>query len=240
MSAKKTKFINKWKKIIVDYFIKSSFEKIIQDHNKDLRIQAQQQASITSYYFIKTYLLNTSSFETKFELLRFALSKIQKSNENELFCEFGVFSGKTINFIADNYPNIIVYGFDSFEGIPEKWNFLEKGYFKVNVLPKVRPNVQLIKGWFNEALPEFLKINKGNVSFLHIDSDLYSSAKTIFTLMNERIVSGTVIVFDEFFNYPFWEEGEYRAFMEFTKSRNIIFEYIGYCYKGEQVALRIL
>jgi hypothetical protein len=45
------------------------------------------------------------------------------------------------------------------------------------------------------------------------------------------------IVFDEFFNYPGWKYGEYKAFIE---SKNVEYEYIGYCKYDEQVAVKIL
>jgi hypothetical protein len=39
---------------------------------------------------------------------------------NTLWFEFGVASGNTINYIS-TFTNDKVYGFDSFEGLPEKW-----------------------------------------------------------------------------------------------------------------------
>ena len=88
-------------------------------------------------------------------------------------------------------------------------------------------------------MPEFVKQHNHPVAFVHIDSDLYSSAKTIFDCLKDNIVSGTVIVFDEFFNYPGWEDGEYRAFMEFIEETKLDFSYLGYCYSGEQVFVKI-
>jgi hypothetical protein len=43
-----------------------------------------------------------------------------KHKKNTLWLEFGVASGRTINYIS-NFTNDKVYGFDSFEGLPEKW-----------------------------------------------------------------------------------------------------------------------
>src|SRR5690348_1698775 len=40
--------------------------------------------------------------------------------------EFGVFSGKSINLIAERYPERKVYGFDSFEGFPSDWEDFTK------------------------------------------------------------------------------------------------------------------
>lgn len=36
--------------------------------------------------------------------------------------EFGVFSGRTLAHIAHKANPTIVHGFDSFEGLPEKWS----------------------------------------------------------------------------------------------------------------------
>ena len=48
---------------------------------------------------------------------------------NTLWLEFGVYSGRTINYIS-KFTNDIVYGFDSFEGLPEKWrDGFDKGIF---------------------------------------------------------------------------------------------------------------
>ena len=72
---------------------------------------------------------------------------------NTLWLEFGVASGNTINYIS-KFTNEKVYGFDSFEGLPEKWrDGFDKGAFnRGGYLPKVNDNVELIKGWFNETL----------------------------------------------------------------------------------------
>lgn len=77
---------------------------------------------------------------------------------NTLWLEFGVASGKTINYISQ-FTKDKVYGFDSFEGLPEKWrDGFDKGAFSRNGnLPQVNNNVELIKGWFNETLPDFIK-----------------------------------------------------------------------------------
>ena len=50
---------------------------------------------------------------------------------------------------------------------------------------------------------------------------------------------GTVIVFDEYFNYSGWEEGEFRAFQEFVAARKLSYEYLTYNREHQQVAVRI-
>ena len=54
-----------------------------------------------------------------------------------LILEFGVWSGKTINMIADNVgQSRQVHGFDSFEGLPEDWfGQFTKGRFRLKAKP---------------------------------------------------------------------------------------------------------
>lgn len=106
-------------------------------------------------------------------------------------------------------------------------------------MPKVNSNVQLIKGWFDKTLPDFLKDHSEKCAFVHIDSDIYSSAKTVFTELGKKITHGTVIQFDEYFDRPNWQKGEFKAFHEFLDEQNLDYEYIGYCNNGPQCAVRI-
>jgi tetratricopeptide (TPR) repeat protein len=157
-----------------------------------------------------------------------------------LVLEFGVYSGHTINIIADALPKRTIYGFDSFEGLPEAWGWAPAGHFARNSLPTVRKNVELIVGWFEDTLPGFVTDHpETDLSLLHVDCDLYSSTKTIFDHLGNRIIPGTIIVFDEYWNYPGWMEHEFKAFQEFTERAHVRYEFLGYT-KYEQVALRIV
>jgi hypothetical protein len=160
--------------------------------------------------------------------------------------EFGVFDGTSINFIADRRPDATVHGFDSFEGLPEDWmsyvtkGEVGKGEFDLRgQLPAVRSNVDLHVGWFDEVLPTFLDGNEDPVSFLHIDCDLYSSTKTVFSLLGARIGANCVIVFDEYVGYPGWQEHEYRAFQEFITEHGLSYRYLAFNENEWQVAVVI-
>ena len=149
---------------------------------------------------------------------------------NTLWLEFGVGTGNTINYIS-KFTNDYVYGFDSFEGLPEKWrDGFEKGCFTQNGnLPLVHNNVVLIKGWFNETLVNFIQSHNKKVSFIHIDVDLYSSTKYILNVLKDYIDKDCIIVFDELVNYPGFDgdNGELKAFYEFITENNVDYEWIG-------------
>jgi len=168
---------------------------------------------------VKTYPL-THVFET----MKYA------HKPGTLWLEFGVASGRTINYIS-SFTTDKVYGFDSFEGLPEKWrDGFEKGAFNMDGnMPQVNANVELIKGWFDATLPAFIKSQNKKVSFLHLDADLYSSTKFILNLLKDYIDEECIVVFDELVNYPGFdlETGELKAFYEFITENKVDYEWIG-------------
>jgi predicted O-methyltransferase YrrM len=155
-----------------------------------------------------------------------------------LFLEFGVASGGTLRTIAEYAPAGTVFGFDSFEGLPEHWRSgYDAGQFAQEQLPEV-PGAELVVGWFDATLPGFLEQHREPVAFLHLDADLYSSTKVLLDLLQPRLRPGTVILFDEYFDDPGWEEHEHRAWTEFVARTGIEFEYLGLTADDEQVSMR--
>ena len=106
-----------------------------------------------------------------------AASQAYANMPDGLFLEFGVYSGHTINRISGVVSKTDVFGFDSFDGLPEKWRDFPQGTFHCKELPKVNDNVKLIVGLFQDTLQNFLSIHNKPISFCHIDCDLYSSTK---------------------------------------------------------------
>jgi hypothetical protein len=161
------------------------------------------------------------------EPLQHALDLYQSTGgqSHDLVLEFGVYSGRTLRTIASTLSTTTVYGFDGFKGLPETWRpGYEKGEFgemQGMPPPNVPENASLVIGWFAETLPEFVKAHAGKkVGFLHVDCDIYSSTKTIFDELarGNMFRDGTLITFDEAFNYPGWEEHEMKAFYEFLEA----------------------
>lgn len=144
-----------------------------------------------------------------------------------LWLEFGVCSGRTINLISRNTEDK-VYGFDSFYGLPEDWGDHQKkgSYSRDGDLPQVNDNVELVVGLFEDTLDDFLEKHKQPVAYLHLDADLYSSTKFVLDKLSDRIVSGTVISFDEIYNYPEYKDHEIKAWVEFCNENKISSEWI--------------
>lgn len=151
-------------------------------------------------------LLDSAAF------LRLALSRAPKDGAH---CEFGVFSGTTINLLAEERPDTRFDGFDSFRGLPSDWTgYMVFDFKRDGEMPKVRANVVLHRGWFEDTLPEYAA-SIDRVTFLHVDCDIYSSTATIFRHLGSKLAPGCVVVFDEYFCYPGFEMHERRAFSEF-------------------------
>jgi hypothetical protein len=94
-------------------------------------------------------------------------------------------------------------------------------------------HVQFHKGWFHESLPQFLDdTDHGDepAAFVHADADLYTSTITVLDILCSRALlrKGSILIFDEFWNYPNWEEGEYKAWLEIVDKFDLQYEYFGY------------
>ncbi len=153
-----------------------------------------------------------------------------------LWMEFGVFRGDTITQIA-NWKTVFcgttgqpVYGFDTFTGLPTDWRpGYSAGAFNIpnGTSISAPSNVVLVKGLFIDTLPAQLRLVDREyqcntpVSFVYIDCDLYDSARDVLFLLGSRLVTGSIIVFDELFNYPGYEKHEIKALYEFLAGSNI-------------------
>lgn len=191
--------------------------------------------------FVEIYLSEAKQAQSEAEVLRIASDAVTISGA---FLEMGVGSGRTINFIAALNPYQKIYGFDSMEGFPHDWNGMPKGTFgfiDANQFPPVLHNVILKKGLFKDTLPVFLEetLKDQPIAFLHIDCEIYASTLDALFLLAGNIIEGTVIVFDEFYNYTGCENHEFKAFQEFLSITGLEAEYFAYNILHEQVAIRI-
>ncbi|WP_146151057.1 class I SAM-dependent methyltransferase [Allosphingosinicella deserti] len=153
-----------------------------------------------------------------------------------LVLEFGVFEGGSLRFIAEHCGGT-AHGFDSFEGLPEDWRpGFPKGAFAGGPSRAMPPNVEIHAGLFENMLPAFLDTHRAPIAFLHVDCDLYRSTRTVLDLCADRLVPGTVIVFDEYCGYPEWREHEHKAFAEFLIQAKRTSRLLGLVEHGEQAA----
>jgi hypothetical protein len=150
---------------------------------------------------------------------------------NKHVVEFGVASGLSLEILAFYLGGKVpIFGFDSFEGLPEDWAHTEckKGFFSQNgVVPEIE-NTRIYPGWFEDSVPKYVADHpNAEIALLHLDADLYSSTKTILDGINHMIVPGTIVVCDEWF-YCFdtrFDDHEQRAVKEWmaTYAREVEF-----------------
>lgn len=151
--------------------------------------------------------------------------------------EFGVYKGTSlIRFLSfrellENQYSRKVIGFDIFGKFPDSLelesdkkfvhNFEKNGGFgiskedlEMHLNNKGFENYELIKGEIENTLPKFLNENPSKkISLLHIDVDVYKPTKLILEQMWDRVVSGGILMLDDYGTV----EGETKAVDEFFK-----------------------
>lgn len=201
----------------------------------DIELIKTIQSGLSSANFVDSSMRTAKAYGSRWEVMLAALSTVPSQG---FVCELGVYRGQSLNSIAKHLNPEKVYGFDTFSGLPEFWrDGFPEGTFDVSS-EKLRfeKNCILFKGLFEDTLPIFLQQVEGPAKLIHIDCDLYSSSISALRILAPRIQPGTVIVFDEYFNYPGWQEHEHKAFAELMELTGFGCKYIAYNKIGQQVA----
>ena len=209
---------------------------MLNHHSSNLLLDMNIEAKKDTLAYIKANMVDAPYFEKHPQLVKYVLGQIDAPG---LHLEFGVGRGKSMRWIASAVEGV-VHGFDSFEGIQEHWNGNPIGAFAQKQVPKVPDNVELHMGYFDATVPGFLESHSDTIAFLHVDCDLYSSTVTIFDLLGDRLRAGSVILFDEYYNFHRWQQHEFKAFQEFVEKSGLAYEYIAYSVTGQQAAVRVL
>ncbi|WP_433801047.1 class I SAM-dependent methyltransferase [Actinomycetospora sp. CA-084318] len=203
---------------------------------RDMLAAGEREAVESSARFVRDTMTGARTFPTPKDTLAHALSLAPSGG---MALEFGVYSGTTLRQIVAARDDDEVYGFDSFEGLPEDWRAgFRAGTFAVDAIPEVE-GAELVVGWFSDTLPGFLDAHPGPVDLLHLDADLYSSTATVLDLVGPRLHPGSVVVFDEYLNHPGWQDGEHRAWREFVAAHDVEFVYEAFTHDNEQVVVVI-
>ena len=163
---------------------------------------------------------------------------------NYLFVECGVARGGCLAMMTHTAgSNNKIYGFDSFEGMPDitsedlgEYNKSDiyNGFGKVGdnlsggidnvyktfeTLEINMKNVKLVKGFFNDTLNIQENIDTiGDIGVLRLDGDWYESTKICLEKLYDKVVIGGVILIDD---YGHWV-GSKRATDEFRNKNNIV------------------
>jgi len=137
--------------------------------------------------------------------------------------ECGVYRGGSLLtiglYLKQNNVGKKLFGFDSFEGFPGSVDidltlggasdeqkrlggFCDTNYTRLCERIAhfdLNDKVQLIKGFFDQTLPQ---VSGTRFCFVHLDVDIYSSYKTCMEFFYPRLAKGGVILFDEYDDPP--------------------------------------
>lgn len=158
--------------------------------------------------------------------------------------ELGVFKGTslirfaTYRELLENVNSRKIIGFDTFDEFPQtnfeddielRQNFIDIAGVGLNIDElkssfeyKGIKNVDLIKGDIVKMLPNYVSQNPQlKISLLHIDTDIYEPAKVALESLYDKVISGGIIIFDNYASFP----GETKAVDDFFKSRGESIEF---------------
>src|ERR1041385_5623750 len=169
---------------------------------------------------------------------------LAKAPQHGLVLEFGVAWGNSLREIANTIAPRKCYGFDWFNGLPEAWS-LSNGHIHAPAggvatqRPEVPDNAIIVEGLFQQTLEPFLAEHSDPVAFVHLDADLYSSTKYVLDHIADRLMIGSVVVFDEIEGLQACYEHEGRAFSEFLRSGPYRFQRLAYQHDGAAAAYQL-
>ena len=187
----------------------------------------------TRYFFIHGIIAEERTMLSKARLDN--LYSLCKSNlPLGDFVECGVAKGGSLAFLTWLSEERNVWGFDSFEGMPEltdedendgsNWVGYkcsgEKG--EKEVIETFRrfsvsmKNVKIVKGWFENVLQTHLSSIK-SIAILRLDNDWYKSTKYCLETLYDLVPKGGIIIIDDYHSFT----GCYKAVNEFRVSHNI-------------------
>jgi hypothetical protein len=160
--------------------------------------------------------------------------------------ECGVAAGSQIAMmqrtLIDNNDQRLIWGFDSFEGIPyatdkdetqpaigeidtNKLGLLESTGVSSHSLESVLENfkryelpidnLNLVKGWFEETIEPHAD-QVGDIALLRLDGDLYRSTKVCMKYLYPKLVKGGYLIIDDY-----QLEGARKAIHEFINPKKI-------------------
>ncbi len=204
---------------------------------KDIRVTAQIAAGQTSAAWIAQHAGDVASFGRRHEML----DKIcQDPIPDGALAEFGVFTGAVTRFLRPRFPDRPYHAFDSFRGMPQGMALaVAAGDFDLGgAVPELPPDTTVHPGWFDDTIPAFHKASADTLALVYIDCEIYASVKTVLDNLYNRFAIGAIIAFDDWYNFPNWEQHSHKALNELVERTGAQFTPIGITVREHAVAFR--
>lgn len=149
------------------------------------------------------------NYNKRLDGFSFITDKYKLNSQPISYFEFGVASGVSFEWWLKHvtHPDSLFFGFDSFEGLPEKWGcFFRKGAMAHDVKQLDDSRHHFVKGLFQNSMRNFMKEYKcilelERKKIILFDADLFSSSIYLLSQLYPYLRKGDVLIFDEF-NVP--------------------------------------
>lgn len=180
---------------------------------EDIRLELKYSPWIDDNEFIEFY--NEKRDFSLVDITRcyelwYLVDQVYKSGHNHSVLEVGVWRGGTAAIIGKKLSLLKseakVILADTFEGVvkaSEKDFSYNGGEHSdasmdqvISLMENVYQNIQLIKGVFPDQTAKHIK--EDTFGFVHIDVDVYESAKDVFDWVWPKLISGGIVVFDDY------------------------------------------
>jgi O-methyltransferase len=126
--------------------------------------------------------------------------------------------GMSAGFSLNLGKNRKVFLFDSFEGLPDVTKKDGEKAKEYQIQTKFDPTgaeFEIIKGWFDDTIPNFNKDMK--IALLHLDGDWYDSTMVCLENFYDKVVPGGIIILDDYTNW----EGCTKAVNDFLSKNDL-------------------
>ncbi|WP_187388358.1 TylF/MycF/NovP-related O-methyltransferase [Seonamhaeicola marinus] len=186
---------------------------------------------------LNDYYNKKATYKNRMQLHEMLLSELHDKPIN--YIEFGVAAGEMIKkwSSTNSIKESRFLGFDSFEGLPERWEEKQQGHFnQQGEFPDIKDDrVSFVKGWFQDTVYGALQnFDFDNRSIYHLDADLFSSTLYVLFQIEPKLKKNDILIFDEFSSF----NHEFKALEIFKSCINSKwnFEFIGAVNNYRQVA----
>lgn len=246
-------------------YIKSAIKRVPALHNAARRTK-QTVGRILGFETIEEPFFTLSPDVLVALVKALTIQQQGSSNGRSLFdghgyYEFGLFRGFSFWFAeqltrAFAGASLQLYGFDSFEGLPQPQQKLESAMYSkgdlsvsyeavTNSLRKWKideSRIKLFKGFYSDELFRQLRAHEDflPISICLIDVDLYVSCVPVLEFIKDYWVEGSILLFDDYNHFgKDQESGERRALGEFEARHPTFRKEHLFDYGWEGVAFRV-
>lgn len=159
------------------------------------------------------------NYSKRYQLYKVVSDTYDLKDEAIIFIEFGVAGGHSMRWWLGECINkeSRFIGFDTFEGLPEKWGTFKKGDMAADIPDFKDHRTELIRGLFQHTVNDYFlsgNIDHEKRKIIHMDADLFSSTLYALACISGYLKKGDILFFDEF-NVP---DHEFYAFRIFSES----------------------